>query len=142
MNYELFSAQTWQGCLGCVSEEDEQQTGAQLNITKKSPALQTTHVCNLDFFFLFVSTFISRLYSHFRLLSSSQLLLFATSSPVSHTDLLPSSLAYMRAVVLLVLAVLSTCPPLPPTSRAFLLIQLNCFNYLTGHEMANICWFM
>lgn len=29
------------GYLGCVSKEEEQQTGAQLNITKKATALQS-----------------------------------------------------------------------------------------------------
>lgn len=101
-----------EGCLGCMTEEEEQQTRLQLN-TAKNPSPS-------DSFLI-------------------QQLLVSAKYCISHR-FLSSSLAYVRAVALLVLAAFSTCPPLPPTSRAFLLIQLNRFNYLTGHKMANICW--
>lgn len=72
-------------------------------------------------FALFVNTFISRLYSQFGTFFSfcqnPHLYLTAVS--------LSSSLVYTTASALPVLAVFTTCPPLPPTPRACLSKQLN-----------------
>lgn len=132
-----------QGCSGCVSEKKELQTWAQLNITKKvqsfsSPSthtdtfniiiLQTTNVCNMDFFLFHLCKNL-----HIQIIFTLQHLFFFfidssfCQNPHLYLTLgsLYSSLAYITAIALSVLAVFTTCPPLPPTPRAFLSKQLN-----------------